>query len=285
MTDVSAKTILPLKHLFHPTDFSIDSHTALLHALKLVLASQAELSVMHIDPEVAREDFEDFPRLSPILKRWKVLPPDAGEDDVARSGLVVEQTRAVSKNPTEALLRHLSGHPADLLVMATHQHDGLERWQHQAVAESVARGSHLPTLFVPTHVEGFVSKETGATTLRRVLIPVHEKPDPQMAVDLTAQLALMLGCDRLTSLLVHVGDDRMLQSLNYPAHKGLVWRTMICHGDIVDVILGMGADFDVDLIVMMTEGHHSLLDMLRGSTTERVLRGARCPLLAIPVIR
>lgn len=285
MTDTSAKTILPLTKLFHPTDFSIDSHTALLHALKLVLASQAELSVMHIDPEVAREDFEDFPRLSPILKRWKVLPPDAGENDVSRSGLVVKQTRAVSKNPTEALLRHLSGHPADLLVMATHQHDGLERWQHQAVAESVARGSHLPTLFVPTHVEGFVSKETGTTTLRRVLIPVHEKLNPQTAVDITSQLALMLGCERLTGLLVHVGDDRMLQSLNYPTHKGLVWRTMICHGDIVDVILGMGADFDVDLIVMMTEGHHSLLDMLRGSTTERVLRGARCPLLAIPVVR
>jgi nucleotide-binding universal stress UspA family protein len=35
--------------------------------------------------------------------------------------------------------------------------------------------------------------------------------------------------------------------------------------------------------VMTTEGHDSMLDMLRGSTTERVLRGARCPLLALPV--
>jgi nucleotide-binding universal stress UspA family protein len=60
---------------------------------------------------------------------------------------------------------------------------------------------------------------------------------------------------------------------------------MVCHGDVVDVILGMGEDFDVDLIVMVTSGHDSLLDMLRGSTTERVLRGARCPLLAIPAAR
>ena len=47
-------------------------------------------------------------------------------------------------------------------------------------------------------------------------------------------------------------------------------------------ILAAGAEFDVDLIVMTTKGQDSVLDLLRGSTTERVLRGARCPLLAIP---
>jgi len=285
MSDSSTNTLLPFKKIFHPTDFSIDSHTALIHALKLAIATKAELSVMHIDPEVARADFEDFPRVSPILKRWKLLPPDSSEDHISQSGLTVKKARAVSSNPTEALLQHLAANPADLLVMATHQYDGFERWQHQAVAEPVARGSHTPTLFVPTHVTGIVAKETGEPVLRRVLIPVNEQPNPQVAIDMTAQLALTLGCERLSALLVHVGDDRMLRSLNYPMHKGVVWRTMICHGDPVDVILGMGADFDVDLIVMMTEGHHSLLDMMRGSTTERVLRGAHCPLLAIPASR
>lgn len=47
-------------------------------------------------------------------------------------------------------------------------------------------------------------------------------------------------------------------------------------------ILAAGAEFDVDLIVMATKGQDSVLDLLRGSTTERVLRGARCPVLAIP---
>jgi nucleotide-binding universal stress UspA family protein len=34
---------------------------------------------------------------------------------------------------------------------------------------------------------------------------------------------------------------------------------------------------------MATEGHQGFLDALRGSTTERVLRGALCPVLAVPV--
>ncbi len=214
MSTASADTTLPFKKLFHPTDFSVDSHTALIHALKLTVTMKAELSMMHIDPEVAREDFEDFPRISPILKRWNFIPPDGTEEHISQSGLSVTKVRAASKNPTEALLQHLAAHPADLLVMATHQYEGLERWQHQTVAESVARGSHTPTLFVPTHVEGFVAKDTGEPKLRRVLIPVNEKPNPQTAVDITAQLALTLGCERLTGLLIHVGNDRMLQSLH-----------------------------------------------------------------------
>ena len=61
-----------------------------------------------------------------------------------------------------------------------------------------------------------------------------------------------------------------------------IQRGKIAKGDPVEWILAVGADFDVDLIVMTTEGHTGLFDLLRGSTTERVVRGARCPLLAIP---
>ena len=39
-----------------------------------------------------------------------------------------------------------------------------------------------------------------------------------------------------------------------------------------------------DLIAMATQGHMDFLDALRGSTTERVLRGVHCPVLAVPAI-
>jgi nucleotide-binding universal stress UspA family protein len=34
---------------------------------------------------------------------------------------------------------------------------------------------------------------------------------------------------------------------------------------------------------MPTAGHHGVLDALRGSTTERVIRHAPCPVLALSV--
>lgn len=274
---------LPFRTIFHPTDFTDDSHTALIHALKLALTAKAELSMMHIDPDVARSDFEDFPRIRPILEQWRLLEPGSTKEQVTQLGLSIRKTRAAARNPTQGFLHYLASHPADLLVMATHQYDGLARWQHQTVAEPIARRSHAPTLFVPTHVEGFVAKDTGRSQLRRVLVPVSAKPDPQVAIDMTTSLALALGSDNLTGVLVHVGDDSALHSVRYPSRNGWLWHTQTCQGNVVDVILGMGADFDVDLIVMTTEGHDSMLDMMRGSTMERVLRGARCPLLALPV--
>jgi nucleotide-binding universal stress UspA family protein len=44
-------------------------------------------------------------------------------------------------------------------------------------------------------------------------------------------------------------------------------------------------ELDVDLIAMPTAGHHGVLDALRGSTTERVIRHAPCPVLALAARR
>lgn len=274
---------LPFQRILHPSDFSEDSHTGLVHAVKLAVAAQGELSIMHVDPDVPRADFEDFPQVRPLLERWGLLPHGSPREQVADLGIAIKKTRTVAKNRTEGILQYLAKHPADLLVMSTNQHEGLARWQHESVAEPVARGSQMATLFVPAQVEGFVEKDSGQPKLRRVLVPVSAEYSPQLAIDMTAQLASAMGCDNLTVIVVQVGDDRTLHSLRYPMKTGWLWHTMACQGNVVEVILAMGKDFDVDLIVMTTSKQHTLLDLMRGSTTERVLGGARCPLLALPV--
>jgi nucleotide-binding universal stress UspA family protein len=53
-------------------------------------------------------------------------------------------------------------------------------------------------------------------------------------------------------------------------------------GDVVKTIIDAAKDWPADLIGMATAGHRNVLDMVRGSTTERVLRQAPCPVLAVP---
>ena len=238
--------------------------------------------MMHVDPTVGREGFEDFPRIRPLLARWGVLPEGSSKDDVAKLGVQIKRIRAVAANTTDAILQQLTAHPTELLVLSTHQREGFARLTHQAVAEPLARGTHARTLFVPSGVEGFVSAETGRTNLTRVLIPVAHTPHPQPAIDLAADLASTLGSETVLFELVHIGKEADLPKFNQPERPGWSWNTLVAKGDPVEWILAAGADFDVDLIVMMTEGQTSLFDMIRGSTTERVVRGTRCPLLAIP---
>ncbi len=70
--------------------------------------------------------------------------------------------------------------------------------------------------------------------------------------------------------------------VNTPPQEGWEWETVIRHGDAVKEILELARQHSTDLMVMTTQGHDGFLDALRGSTTERIVRGAQCPLLAIP---
>ncbi len=275
--------MLPFRRIFHPTDLSPDEQGAFVHALKLTCLARAKLTIMHVDPAVKREDFEDFPRIRPLLTTWGLLPEGSAKADVGRLGIQITKVRALAGHTSTAILSHLALHPADLLVLSTHQREGLARLKQESVAEPVARGAHATTLFVPAGVEGFVSAESGSTNLRRVLIAVPAEPAPQRAIDLAAELATSLGSEKVLFELVHLGTDETFPKFTKPEQPGWTWQRLIAKGDPAEWILAAGKDFDVDLLVMMTEGHNSVIDMLRGSTTERVLRGARCPLLAIPV--
>jgi nucleotide-binding universal stress UspA family protein len=54
-------------------------------------------------------------------------------------------------------------------------------------------------------------------------------------------------------------------------------------GEPTDTILQTSTELDADLIVMTTDGPDGFLDGLRGTTSEHVLRKARCPVANLPV--
>jgi nucleotide-binding universal stress UspA family protein len=63
---------------------------------------------------------------------------------------------------------------------------------------------------------------------------------------------------------------------------GWSYKNIVSQGNVVDEILKVEKEWQPDLVVLTTQGHLDFLDALRGSTTERVLRGAHCAVLAIP---
>ena len=55
----------------------------------------------------------------------------------------------------------------------------------------------------------------------------------------------------------------------------------VCEGAVTESILALATAENVDLIVMGTHGRHGFDHLLLGSVTEKVLRKARCPVLAV----
>jgi nucleotide-binding universal stress UspA family protein len=286
MTPGEKYTGEPLLRIVHPSDFSRASLIAFGHALKLALHAQAELEIVHVQRHKttsARDvHWSAFPGVRATLARWNILPTDAAADEVAKLGLRIKKILNAERDPLAAMIDYCEKHPPDLLVLATHQRDGLARWLHRPVAEPLARHARAMTLFVPTHGQGFVSPASGAVTLRRVLVPVDHTPDGQAAVEEAFFLAEGLACPDVEFKLLHVGTERGMPTLFLPHHPSYRWSEQMAQGNPVEVIAKAASAWDPDLIVLTTQGHRDFLDALRGSTTERVLRAAHCCVLAVP---
>lgn len=137
--------------------------------------------------------------------------------------------------------------------------------------------------FVPGHGREFLSLETGAVRLQRILIPIDHRPHPQAAVDAACTLAAGLDVQSVMFEILYVGEQSGMPQLRLPERNGWIWKQSSRAGIVVDEILETADVHQSDLIVMATEWRHGFLDALLGSTTERVLRRTACPLLAVPV--
>lgn len=267
-----------LKTILHPTDFSDASAHAFAHALRIALATKGELFLVHADGYLGEQD--EFPRVRHALAQWRLLdeedPPAAVGDKL---GIKVAKIGVESENPESGLLRFLEGHPSDLIVLATHGRDGLKRWVDGSVAEALSRAARLPTLFLSPTARGFVDQVSGALDLSRVLIPIDHSASGTQALEATTAFLKSLGKQDVTIELMHVGEVAPIVRREV---DGTIVPVALRSGDVVSTILRMANDQQVDLLVMATAGHHGILDAIRGSTTERVLRHAPCPVLAVP---
>lgn len=271
-----------IESIFHPSDFSVASEVAFAHALKIALVTKATLHMLHVAGE-AGADLGDFPGVRDTLERWRLIPPGSPKSVVGDLGLEVHKVMAAAKDPVRACLGFLAQHPADLIVLAVHQHEGRMRWFEKSVGEPIARGAGQMTLFIPHGVEGFVSPADGSVSLRSILIPVATKPRPQPAVEATVRILRNLQLTGGTVTLLHVGPASAMPSVKLPEGTGWTWNRVAREGEPAETILAAASELDADLIVMTTDGPDGFLDGLRGTTSERVLRQARCPIANLPV--
>ena len=271
-----------VKSIFHPSDFSEASEVAFVHALKIALVTRAKLTVLHVEASPSTE-WHQFPGVRDTLERWKLIPNGSPKSAVGQLGIDVEKVIASGKDPVRSCLGFLERHSEDLIVLAVHQGDGRMRWLEKSVGEPIARGAGQMTLFIPFGVEGFVSRQDGSISLQNILIPVTSKPRPEPGVDAAARLIRNLELPSGIVTLLHVGPAAEMPSVKLPEDTGWIWNRVAMTGEPADTILQAATEVRADLIVMTTDGPDGFLDGLRGTTSERVLRKAGCPVANLPV--
>ena len=273
---------IDFRRIFHPSDFTETSLVSFAHALKLAVSARAHLTILHTGDTRKTASWSEFPRVRKTLENWKLLPEGSAAADIADLGLEVSKVILPFADPARSIVRYLHRHPHDLIVLSTHQHDGLKRWIHDPVAEPIARESGELTLFVPHNAEGFVSTSDGSVRLRNILIPVDSTPDPRLSVKAATAITEVFGCRNAVVTLLHVGDEKVFPECFLPETEAIQWKQKSRPGPITSDILRTAEEIHADLVVMSTHGHDGFLDALRGSNTERVIRHSPCPVLAVP---
>lgn len=142
---------------------------------------------------------------------------------------------------------------------------------------------------------------TSTLTIRRILAPVDFSDPAPIALQYAA--ALGAGFDAEIVLLY------VIEPVAYPAELGVVVnleadladrahteleklrerhlanypnaRSIVCHGVADQEIIDTARREAADLIVIGTHGFSGIKHLLLGSTAERVVRGAACPVLTV----
>jgi len=270
--------------VLHPTDFSDASNRAFAYALAIALLRQTELTILNVSEESEESiAWSSFPPVRKTLERWNLLEEGSARPAVYDElNVEVRKIAVRSRHPIRATLRFLEQQPHELVVLATEGSINHNDWLHRSEAEAIARGSDAMTLFVPSRSHrGFVSLENGDLNLRHVLMPIDGAIDFTAAIEFSRRAAEIIGDGDVVISLLHVGEQ-MPPIPELPEGSGWIWQTALRQGEPVGTMLAAAEELRADLIVMTTNGRDTLNQALRGSTTERVIRNAKCPVLAVP---
>lgn len=214
-------------------------------------------------------------------------------------GLTVE-ARLTRGTPVPELLKMAQESGAAILVTGTHGHTGFDKFLFGSTCEKLIRQSPVPVLAVrqPSEEATFLHYEF---VIKRVLCTTDLSELAHAALPFAGEFCAALDAE-LT--LLHVIDTRFdsfpyLAAVDQPSHEELhghaekllnEWVEQLGVGKVgTAVIDGMPheriaqyiRDHNVDLLIMATHGHSGLAHALLGSTTERVIRTAPCPVLAV----
>jgi nucleotide-binding universal stress UspA family protein len=135
--------------------------------------------------------------------------------------------------------------------------------------------------------------------LKTILAPTDFSDLSANGVRYACQLATETGADLIIFNVVVLDESNRVDKREVEQHKkrlgefvaekvadagaGLKMRQIVEGGQPFGAIVDCAEKEGVDLIVMSSHGRSGLSRMLIGSVTDKILRGAPCPVLVVPL--
>ncbi|ELZ24731.1 universal stress protein [Natrinema limicola] len=208
------------------------------------------------------------------------------------------QTAVLRGEPKKKILAYATDIDAELIVMGTHGRSGVSRFVAGSVTEHVVRRAEIPVLTVRAN-----ERTEPADGYDEILVPTDGSDAAGAAVDHGLELARAADARVHAVTVLDTGDMAASPTLTPPTEvlkqleterqnatdeiaarareDGLAATSTVLEGQPERELLEYIDDHEIDLVVMGTHGRSGIDRLLLGSTTERLLRHASTPILAV----
>lgn len=298
MSDISWKKILV------PTDFSATSIHSLPHAIGVCGEMGATLSLVHVVPTIFPADSAHIGAVveeKRLVKEAKLFLENFRDKQIPAS--IAGRNVILTGSAWHEITELARVDKFDLIVMGTHGHTALQHLWLGSTAENVVRHAPCPVLTVRDQQIAVFMPGQNPIRAQKILVPTDFSELSNKAVEKALALARRFHAK---IDLVHVLEPPPYPEFGY-AHiplkenglrkaaeaefaklrekfPELIERidcTPIRTGNAPYEIVKTARELNVDLVVIATHGRTGIKRLALGSTAEKVVRHAHCPVLVL----
>ncbi|HET6669665.1 MAG TPA: universal stress protein [Pyrinomonadaceae bacterium] len=281
-----------IQRILCPTDLSVESDEALRYGLALALAYEAKLILLYCKRLGSVSEWVNGARAQKLFEQSIFTHLDANE----LKRLDWEGVVAVGEDVGLTITQEAAERKCDLIVMRS------RRRPHAAVllgstAETVSRTAPCPILVTHPNEREWVGVATREIGIRRLLVAHDFSPDSNLALNYGMSLAEEYQAEvHLLHVISevqaapefawrHVDVESLYKDSARRLQQGVpkeafLWCNVVnavrC-GRPADEILAYAKEKEIDIVCMGASGAGFRPDALLGSTVDRVLRRAPCP--------
>ena len=294
---------MEIKKILVPVDFSEYSDEALVLAVQMARHYQARMTLAHVvvyfpdefEEEASYQQYQAV-MVQRAARAEQKLKQQAGKH--AAEGVKVDHVVLHGSSPADALQEYIDSQTFDLVITGTRGWNRVRQTAQGSVSELTVRRAPIPVMTVQKNSQK-------NDRIQRILVPVDFSIYSRQALEYAISIAQKYDAKLV---LIHVVeqevypafyDDRvesifevdqnLTNSVIANLHdfvadlvdeslvEAFVVREGVAHKEIVSYV----NEQSVDLLVIATHGLTGLEYLLLGSTAEKVIRWAVCPVLTI----
>ena len=277
---------LHLDRILVPTDLSDFSGLAVKYGALFSRRLGSKLTLLFVDEAFVPLDIQAMPMVYSFDTDPAFKERMEQQARLYAPGVAVD-TKILTDAPSRAIVSVAEEIDAGLIIMGTHGRHGFERAFLGSVTERVLRNTDRPVLSVcPLHFA-----PEGEIAVRRILCPVNFTDIGRAALAYAAELTNRFSAELVVTYVVETSDQRALSHIGPDLAAWIAptvgnrmrYREVVAHGDAAARVLETVADVDADLVVIGSQHRFFSDATVIGTTTERVTRFARVPVVTVPL--